>query len=43
MHVGIKRLLGLIEMALQSEAGKRVYKLINLLEEDGGLESFAFN
>ncbi|XP_074640083.1 vesicle-fusing ATPase-like isoform X2 [Tubulanus polymorphus] len=39
--VGIKKLVILVEMALQADASFRITKLLSLLEEEGGLEMVA--
>lgn len=42
MWIGIKKLLMLIEMAIQMDAGYRVTKFLSLLKEEGGLASNTF-
>ncbi|XP_074475366.1 vesicle-fusing ATPase-like [Sebastes fasciatus] len=42
MWIGIKKLLMLIEMAIQMDAGYRVTKFLSLLKEEGGLGSNTF-
>lgn len=39
VFVGIKKLLGLIDMARQTEQQYRVIKFLSKLEEEGGLDA----
>lgn len=39
MFIGIKKLLGLIDMARQTEQQYRVIKFLSKLEEEGGLDA----